>query len=102
MISRGSGHVHMVGVCGIGMAGVAHLLKKRGFTVSGCDAGLNRQAEWLTGSGISVDSPQSTGHIDGSVDWVVMTPALRGTQSAAVGDSRFTPRGGAAGVVGRA
>ena len=66
----------MVGVCGIGMAGVAYLLKKRGFCVSGCDMGRNRQAEWLVDSGISVASPQSADHINGSVDWVVMTPAV--------------------------
>jgi len=76
MISRGKGHVHMVGACGIGMAGVSYLLKQRGFTVSGCDAGLNRQAEWLKGSGIPIDCPQSAGHLDETVDWVVMTPAV--------------------------
>ncbi|MFA6633763.1 MAG: Mur ligase domain-containing protein, partial [Kiritimatiellia bacterium] len=28
----------MLGVCGVGMAGVAYLLARRGWAVSGCDA----------------------------------------------------------------
>ena len=35
------GHVHMLGVCGVGMAGVAYLLARRGWTVSGCDTHLS-------------------------------------------------------------
>ncbi len=67
----------MVGVCGIGMAGVAYLLRKRGFRVSGCDATLNRQAAWLTSAGVSVTAPHAAAHVRDSVDWVVRTPAVK-------------------------
>ena len=76
MISRATGHVHMVGICGIGMAGVAYLLQNRGFSVSGCDAALNQQGEWLKSGGVTLDSPQSVDHINDSVDYVIRTPAV--------------------------
>ena len=76
MIARRHGHVHMVGVCGIGMAGVAYLLRQRGFSVSGCDVARNRQADWLAACGIAVTAPHATSHIDASVDWVVRSTAV--------------------------
>lgn len=30
-------HIHFVGIGGIGMSGIAHILKRQGYTVSGCD-----------------------------------------------------------------
>jgi len=32
-------HIHFMGIGGIGMSGIAEILKLRGYTVSGCDAG---------------------------------------------------------------
>ena len=75
MIARG-GHVHMVGCCGIGMAGVAYLLAHKGFSVSGCDAVPNRQADWLNAAGVSVTTPQSAAHIEQPMDWLIRTPAV--------------------------
>jgi UDP-N-acetylmuramate--alanine ligase len=75
MIARG-GHVHMVGCCGIGMAGVAFLLSNKGLCVSGCDVAPNRQADWLSASGIAVDTPQSDSHVDETVDWLIRTSAV--------------------------
>ncbi|RKX44761.1 MAG: hypothetical protein DRP64_05870, partial [Verrucomicrobia bacterium] len=46
LIEKG-GHVHLVGAGGIGIAGVAFLLKERGFIVTGCDVQENRQTTWL-------------------------------------------------------
>ena len=53
LIGQG-GHVHLVGIGGIGMAGLAWLLKERGFNVSGCDLQENRQTEWLARNGITI------------------------------------------------
>ena len=47
LIHAGRGHVHLAGVCGIGMAGLAILLKARGFKVTGCDLMINKLAGWL-------------------------------------------------------
>ena len=32
-------HIHFMGIGGIGMSGIAKILKLQGYTVSGCDSG---------------------------------------------------------------
>lgn len=71
---RDRGFVHMVGICGVGMSGVAYLLKARGFDVSGCDAVLNERADWLREQGIDVQAPHGVEHLDGA-EAVVRTAA---------------------------
>lgn len=73
---RTGGHVHLLGIGGIGMAGVAHLLQARGLNVSGCDLQQNRQTEWLRRNGISIHGGHDARHIDESVDWVVRSTAV--------------------------
>jgi len=70
------GHVHLVGICGVGMAGVAFLLKERGFKVSGCDLSPGHMAEWLTARGIDVFSQHDPGHIESDVEWVITSSAI--------------------------
>ncbi len=77
LISRQGCHVHLAGICGVGMAGLAVLLKARGLRVSGCDAAVNRLGPWLEQRGIAVQGPHQPAHIDGSVDWVIRTAAVR-------------------------
>ena len=70
--------VHMVGVGGVGMAGVALLLRARGLRVSGCDTARGALAASLEAAGIAFQEGQAAGHIAGSgVAWVVRTPAVR-------------------------
>ncbi|MEI7946187.1 MAG: UDP-N-acetylmuramate--L-alanine ligase [bacterium] len=71
-----SGHVHFVGICGVGMAGLAYVLSKCGWRVSGCDANNNPLADWLLGEGVKVEQGHSVEHIDPSVTCVVVTPAV--------------------------
>jgi UDP-N-acetylmuramate--alanine ligase len=73
------GHVHLIGAGGIGMAGIAFLLKERGFTATGCDVQENRQTEWLREHGIAVALGHHESHIDGSVDWLVRSTAIPDT-----------------------
>jgi UDP-N-acetylmuramate-alanine ligase len=73
---RYGGHVHLMGVGGIGMAGVAWLLKERGFRVSGCDLQSNRQTEWLTRNGVHISAGHHPSHLDASVDWLVRSTAV--------------------------
>ena len=75
LIKQG-GHVHLIGIGGIGMAGVAWLLKERGFTVSGCDLQQNRQTKWLSQGGVSVACEHAEAHITHSVDWLVRSTAV--------------------------
>jgi UDP-N-acetylmuramate--alanine ligase len=37
-------HIHFVGIGGIGMSGIAHILKKQGYTISGCDSDLHQKS----------------------------------------------------------
>ena len=38
------GHIHFVGIGGIGMSGIAKILKYQGYSVSGRDAILSKKA----------------------------------------------------------
>ncbi len=37
-------HIHFVGIGGIGMSGIAQILKNQGYIISGCDADLDQQS----------------------------------------------------------
>ncbi len=70
--------VHMVGVGGVGMAGVALLLRARGVPVSGCDAVRGPLAGSLERAGVALQTGHAAGHIAGSgAAWVIRTPAVR-------------------------
>lgn len=73
---RDGGHVHLMGIGGIGMAGVAWLLKARGFSVSGCDLQQNRQTEWLARNGVNIQTGHNASHMEGGVDWLVRSTAV--------------------------
>jgi UDP-N-acetylmuramate--L-alanine ligase/UDP-N-acetylenolpyruvoylglucosamine reductase len=70
------GPVHMVGVCGVGMAGVAALLAARGIKVSGCDIATGRLGAWLAERHVVVHTGHSPDHIGPDIRWVVRTPAV--------------------------
>lgn len=67
--------VHLMGVGGIGMAGVARLLAARGLRVSGCDSGSPRTMEWLRSCGVPATTGHDAGHLAG-IDWAIYSPAL--------------------------
>ena len=69
-------NVHFIGIGGVGMAGLAVLVKARGADVSGCDLGRTPRTAWLEAQGIPVAVGHSPAHLDG-VDEVVVTPAVR-------------------------
>ena len=68
--------VHLVGVGGVGMAGLAVLLKARGCEVSGCDLRRTPRTDWLQGLGVRVGFGHDPAHV-ADVDEVVATPAVR-------------------------
>ena len=57
------------------MAGVAFLLKRRGFDVSGCDKYASPRTRWLEANGIPVDLGHSPSHL-ADIDELVVTPAV--------------------------
>jgi len=70
--------VHMVGVGGVGMAGVALLLRARGVPVSGCDTARGPLADSLERAGVALQAGHAASHIAASgAAWVIRTPAVR-------------------------
>ena len=67
--------IHLIGVGGVGMAGLAVLLKSRGYEVSGCDVKGSPRTRWLEAQGIRVSIGHSPEHVQ-DVDEVIYTPAV--------------------------
>lgn len=67
--------IHLMGIGGAGMAGLAALLRARGATVSGCDREASETTEELARHGISVMDGHDAGHIEGCAG-VVHTAAV--------------------------
>ena len=75
-IQTPGGRVHLMGVGGIGIAGVARLLAAKGLAVTGCDGGAPRTLAWLRACGIPATTGHDPAHLDGA-DWAVFSPALQ-------------------------
>ena len=67
---------HFAGIGGVGMAGVAFLLKKAGNDVSGCDLHPSARTRWLEANGIPVATGHSPSHVTPGLDACVFTPAV--------------------------
>lgn len=69
-------HIHFIGIGGIGMSGMAELLCRTGYHVSGSDLGSNQNTERLQRLGAVIHSgPHRSEHIDGA-DIVVHSSAV--------------------------
>ncbi|MDO4297158.1 MAG: UDP-N-acetylmuramate--L-alanine ligase [Lachnospiraceae bacterium] len=69
-------HVHFIGIGGISMSGLAAILLKEGFTVSGSDAKESPLTDWLTGLGASIQYGQCASNICDGINVVVYTAAI--------------------------
>ena len=69
-------HVHLVGIGGAGMSGIARVLLARGTTVSGSDAKDSRALAALRALGATVHVGHDAAHIAGA-DTVVVSSAIR-------------------------
>jgi UDP-N-acetylmuramate--alanine ligase len=70
------GAVHLIGIGGAGMSGIARILLARGHTVSGSDAKDSRALAALRALGATVHVGHHAEHV-GVVDTVVMSTAIR-------------------------
>lgn len=68
-------HIHFVGIGGIGMSGIAEVLLKEGFVVSGSDLGQNATTERLEKAGATVYVGHAAEHIS-NADVVVTSSAV--------------------------
>lgn len=67
--------VHFLGIGGVGMAGLAMLMRHHGHEVSGCDLALSPRTDWLERAGIKVFCGHDAVHVK-DADLVVATPAV--------------------------
>jgi len=71
-----SGPVHFAGIGGVGMAGLALMLSKRGWQVSGCDAGEGALLSWLRANRIPAAVGHDPAHVRDGIAWLVRSPAV--------------------------
>ena len=70
-------HVYFVGIGGISMSGLAELLFREGFTVSGSDRNSSDLTRSLEAKGITVHYGESASHITSDIDCAVLTSAVK-------------------------
>ena len=69
-------HIHLIGVAGSGMSGLARMLMEIGHRVSGCDRSTSRETERLQQAGLDFYSPHSATPVQ-DADVVVYSSAIR-------------------------
>ena len=69
-------HVHFIGIGGISMSGLAEILLKENFTISGSDSKSSELTEHLTALGATVFYPQKAENVIDGIDVVVYTAAI--------------------------
>ena len=69
-------HVHFIGIGGISMSGLAEILLKENFTISGSDSKSSALTEHLTNLGATIFYPQKAENIIEGIDVVVYTAAI--------------------------
>jgi UDP-N-acetylmuramate--alanine ligase len=73
---RGIERIHFVGIGGIGMCGLAELLRAQGYTVTGSDLAEGPTVARLRALGVAVAIGHDAGHVSGA-DVVVVSSAVR-------------------------
>lgn len=69
-------HIHFIGIGGISMSGLAEILIKENFTITGSDNKASELTAHLESLGAKVFIGQSASNIDDSIDLVVYTAAI--------------------------
>ena len=73
-------HIHMVGIGGIGMSGMAEILLQKGYTVSGSDANMGETIKRLQELGADIAIGHDEKNIEGC-DVVVYTSAVQAEEN---------------------
>lgn len=69
-------HIHFIGIGGISMSGLAQIVLKEGFQVSGSDMKKSALTEQLTSLGARIHYPQQASNITPDIDVIVYTAAI--------------------------
>jgi UDP-N-acetylmuramate--alanine ligase len=72
-------HIHFVGIGGIGMSGIATILRTQGYTISGCDADMDQKSiKDLKAAGCLIfEGNNSTACQEAAIDILVYSSAIR-------------------------
>lgn len=74
---RHPGRAHFMGICGVGMAGLARLMADRGWQVDGCDLAPDpAMLSWLQNAGIAVRIGHDASHLAPELDLLVVSTAI--------------------------
>ena len=68
--------IYMIGIGGISMSGIAEILVKWGYQVSGSDGTQSSQTDWLESNGVHVNIGHDANNITKDIDLVVYTAAI--------------------------
>ncbi len=69
-------HIYFIGIGGVGMSALATILQQQGYTVSGSDNVMSKNAQKLSDMGIQIHIGQSADNITKDVDYVVYSNAV--------------------------
>ncbi|MCD7982003.1 MAG: UDP-N-acetylmuramate--L-alanine ligase [Clostridiales bacterium] len=69
-------HIHFIGIGGISMSGLAEIVLREGFSVSGSDSRSSELTELLAAHGARICIGQKAGNISADTDLVVYTAAI--------------------------
>lgn len=70
-------NVYFIGIGGISMSGLAHILHDSGYNVSGSDRQKNQQTQDLVQIGININNSQISDNITKDLDLIIYTAAIR-------------------------
>jgi len=73
-------HIHMVGIGGIGMSGIAEILLRKGYKVTGSDGAMSENTERLKKMGAKIYLGHAPENIEGA-DVVVYTSAVKAEEN---------------------
>ena len=73
-------HIHMVGIGGIGMSGMAEILLHRGYKITGSDGSLSETTKRLSDLGATIHEGHDARNIEGA-DVVVYTSAVKAQEN---------------------
>jgi len=69
-------HFHFIGIGGIGMSGLAEILLREGYTVSGSDRSLSELTTWLESRGAVIFEGHRAENLPGNCSFVVYSSAV--------------------------
>ncbi|MEQ8603533.1 MAG: UDP-N-acetylmuramate--L-alanine ligase [Marivibrio sp.] len=85
------GRMHFIGIGGIGMSGIAEVMKNLGYEVSGSDMGENANVQRLRALGVPIWIGHKAEHVEGAAVVVVSTAVKRTNPEVAAAREAMIP-----------